>query len=265
MKIYRTFPLICLLSLISVGTIACTIFVLTNSKKTLFFNNEDWKNPSTRIWFVPESKESYGVAFLGFNNNFAQGGVNTKGLAYDAVADGKHEYDATNLIKIKGDATPRMLATCSTVDEAIAFYQKYAEPNLGYGRILVADKTGASIIVEAKHGKLLFNRSDSSRGFGYGRNVLEKELEPGTKASLKAGLPILNACIQPGEYGTKYSNVFDLKSGEITLINTLQNKQLIKLNLKKELAKGPHYYDLPKINQQLKEPLLTLDNSKNGS
>ena len=38
---------------ISVPVHACTIFVLTDTNRALFCNNEDWSNPRTRIWFVP--------------------------------------------------------------------------------------------------------------------------------------------------------------------------------------------------------------------
>jgi hypothetical protein len=32
---------------------ACTIFVLTDTNRVLFCNNEDATSPMTRIWFVP--------------------------------------------------------------------------------------------------------------------------------------------------------------------------------------------------------------------
>ena len=74
------------ISLLTSYNQACTIFVLTEPGKTLFFNNEDYSNPATRMWFLPGGKDFYGVAYLGYNDNWAQGGVNTKGLAFDWVA-----------------------------------------------------------------------------------------------------------------------------------------------------------------------------------
>ncbi|HWN95453.1 MAG TPA: hypothetical protein VNT99_10505, partial [Methylomirabilota bacterium] len=47
---------------------ACTIFVLTDAERALFFNNEDWFNPATRLWFVPAGKDHLGCAYLGFDN-----------------------------------------------------------------------------------------------------------------------------------------------------------------------------------------------------
>src|SRR5690348_5080190 len=65
---------------------ACTIFLLTDTNCVLFCNNEDWSNPKTRIWFIPASTNHYGTACVGFDDGWAQGGLNTEGLAYDWVA-----------------------------------------------------------------------------------------------------------------------------------------------------------------------------------
>jgi len=124
--------------------------------------------------------------------------------------------------------------------------------------MLIADKTGASVIIGVKDSKLSFDRSSSSRGFGYGNKVLTKMLQPAISPSIENGLPILNACIQEGEYGTKYSNVFDLKTGDVSLISFGGNREVVKLNLKNELEKGGHYYELPQITSQLNGPILPL-------
>ncbi|MEO5959972.1 MAG: hypothetical protein ABIZ49_09690, partial [Opitutaceae bacterium] len=62
---------------------ACTIFVLTDANRALFFNNEDWFNPATRLWFIPAGKDHLGCVYLGFDNGWAQGGLNSAGLAFD--------------------------------------------------------------------------------------------------------------------------------------------------------------------------------------
>jgi hypothetical protein len=73
-------------SIASLPVLACTIFVLTDRNRALFFNNEDWLNPKTRIWFVPAGDGYFGCAYVGFDDGYAQGGLNTKGLAFDWVA-----------------------------------------------------------------------------------------------------------------------------------------------------------------------------------
>ncbi len=71
---------------ISAPVLACTIFVLTDAKRALFCNNEDWSNPKSRIWFVPAGEGHWGCAYVGFDDGQPQGGVNTEGLAFDWVA-----------------------------------------------------------------------------------------------------------------------------------------------------------------------------------
>src|SRR4051812_49612371 len=65
--------------------------------------------------------------------------------------------------------------------------------------------------------------------------------------------------MQKGQYATKYSNIFDLKSGDIFLFPFPDRDDEVKLNLAVELKKGGHYYDMPQIHKQLAEaprPLL---------
>jgi len=77
------------------------------------------------------------------------------------------------------------------------------------------------------------------------------------------GAAILQASRQDGKYGTKYSNIFDLKSGDIHLFQSSKQSDGVKLNLAAELKKGAHYYDIPQISQQLTQaPMPLLNNLK---
>lgn len=240
---------------------ACTILVLTDADRALFFNNEDWFNPATRLWFVPAGKDHLGCAYLGFDNGWAQGGLNTAGLAFDWVSgfDEKYEPDS-KLRPVRGNPSERMIESCTTVEEAVAFYREYREPDFARSRILIADRTGASVVIGAQNGKLHFASLRQSRGFGYGRVALEQELRKSPAPTVANGVAILRACLQPGDGGTKYSNVFDLKSGDIVLFPFPGRDERVTLTLAAELAKGAHYYDIPKIREQLRaasqQPLL---------
>jgi hypothetical protein len=237
----------------------CTIFVLTDAKRTMFFNNEDYSNPATRIWFQPATRAYFGCAYLGFNDGWAQGGVNEYGLAFDWVADAHEVYSpAFKLKSLQGNPAERMLESCKTVNEAIAFYQRYAEPGFASASMLIADKTGASVIIRAKNGQLNFDRSHQSRGFGYGNDSLKKMLMPTLGPSMGNGLPILKACRQDGMYATKYSSVYDLTTGDISLVSLTDKAESVTLNLTTELKKGGHYYDIPAVGQQRSQALMPL-------
>lgn len=132
---------------------ACTIFVLTDGEHVLFYNNEDWENFHTRVWFVPEGPSRSGCVCVGFDNGWAQGGMNTTGLAFDWVAGYKERWQRDPTMKsVAGNPCELMLATCRTVDEAVAFFREHWEPSFPYAKVLVADRTGASVRIGAHDG-----------------------------------------------------------------------------------------------------------------
>jgi len=63
-------------------------------------------------------------------------------------------------------------------------------------------------------------------------------------------IAILQASKQEGPYATKYSNVFDLKNGEVFLYGPPNWDKPVRLDLAEELKRGGHYFDLPWIEQQ---------------
>jgi len=244
---------------VSMPVHACTIFVLTDTNRALFCNNEDWKDPQTRIWFVPHSRgfssdtNGYGCAYVGFGNGWGQGGVNIEGLAFDWVAGYKASWQRDPKMKsTKGNPAERMLESCATVQEAVAFFQSHWEPSFSYAKILVADRTGASVIIGATDSQLDIKMVKESRGFGYGGQVVERMLAQDAAPTLANAAKILQAASQQGQYATKYSNVFDLKSGDIFLFRFPDQPDAVKLNLADELKKGRHGYDIPKAAEQVR-------------
>jgi hypothetical protein len=122
--------------------------------------------------------------------------------------------------------------------------------------MLVADRSGASAVIGARGGKLHADKMKQPRGLGLGfgmrgdfaARMVAKRPEP-TPANAAA---ILKAARQQGKYATRYSNVFDLKSGTIYLYCFPDQAEAVVLSLSEELKKGGHFYDLPDIREQLK-------------
>jgi hypothetical protein len=231
---------------------ACTIFVLTDTNHAFFCNNEDWSDPKTRIWFLPAEEGYYGAVYVGFENGYAQGGLNTEGLSFDWVAGytEKWEWDQ-KLPEVRYNSGQRMLETCSTIEQAVAFFRSHFESGFWRAKILVADRSGASVIIGARDGQLVVEPADRCRGFGYGQRPLDLALAKNPQITAVEGFKILKACRQGGDYATKYSNVFDLKSGDIFLYPFPDRDDEVHLNLAAELKKGAHYYEMPKIQEQL--------------
>jgi hypothetical protein len=248
-----------LLCITAIQVDACTIFVLTDTDRVLFCNNEDGPNTETRIWFVPAGPKHYGCVFVGYDDGWAQGGMNTEGLACDWIAGRRETWNPdASLPEVRGN-NQQVLETCATIDEAIAFYREHREPGFSYSKILLTDKSGASVLIGAQDGRLQVERANQSRGLGYGGKILERSLEESSEPTATNGVKILRACLQKGNSATRYFNVFNVKSGDIFLFPFPGRDDEVKLNLAVELGKGGHYYDMAKIHKQLKQaprPLL---------
>ena len=240
--------------LVTIPSPACTIFVLTDTHHALFCNNEDWSDTKTRIWFLPAGEGYYGAVYVGFENGYAQGGMNTEGLAFDWVAGYTEKWELDpKLPEVRYNSGQRMLESCATIDEAVAFFRGHFEAGFYRAKILVADRSGASVIIGARDGKLVVEQDNQCRGFGYGQQPLNVALAKNPKVTVADGFKILKACRQSGNYATKYSNIFDLKAGDIFLYPIPGGDDEVKLNLAAELARGAHYYEMPKIKEQLAE------------
>lgn len=189
--------------------------------------------------------------------------MNTRGLACDWVGGFKEQWQSDPSTCVRGNPTERMLESCATVEEAIAFFRRHQEPDFVRSKILVADAKGFSVIIGARDGTLQIEKADESRGFGYAFAIARDMLAKSSEATVNNGADILHACLQEGQYATKYSNIFDLRSGDIYLYQFHQKLAPVKLNLSAELNKGGHYYDMAEIHSQLAHtPRLLLVNMR---
>lgn len=232
---------------------ACTIFVLGDTNQVLFCNNMDWKGVPTRIWFAPSQKHyacAYvGVVFLGLS--VSEGGFNTQGLAFSYIRyyrPQKWRRQPEQKI-VRGVPHERMLESCATVEEAIAFYRTHWEPALRVAEVLMADRTGAWAILSAKNGHLEVFRGSGPGGDGWGAPVLARMLPQNAQPTLTNAVQILYATRAGGKYATRYSFVFDSRAGNIFLLLPGRSEPA-RLNLAEELKRGPHFYDMSRIDEQ---------------
>ena len=257
--------------LLSLPVYACTVFTLTDSEHTLFCNNEDSNYPDSIIWFVPSNqkpsavKTKFGCVYVGYSNQVAQGGLNTAGLAFDGKSGFKEIWKRKShpdLKRAHENSLERMLESSATIEEAIEFIKGYWFPSFSYAKLLISDRTGKSVIIGARNDKMEIKILKQSRGIGYGFNKNPKLLEGYPAPSLTNASKILKHALQDGKYATKYSNVFELKTGDIFIYRFSNQTNPVKINLLEELNKGAHYYDIPKIEEQLTEELKTISRFK---
>jgi len=215
---------------------------------------------------VPASSTTtakYGCVFLGFDDGWGQNGTNDKGLAYGWVAGFKEKWQRQPEMKVfDGKPCHRMLESCATVEEAIEFFQRNWEESFAYGRLLVADRTGKSVIIRAKDEKLEAPIVARSQGIGHRFSLRGNEaaelLSRISKPAMSDAVRLLKFTLQEGPNATKYSTVYDLKTCDIDLYRFPTQTEPVRFNLPKELKKGPHYYEIPALPKQLAEPLKPL-------
>jgi hypothetical protein len=241
----------------------CTIIMVAKGKIVLAGNNEDWRNPKTKVWFVPASNGEYGRVCVGFDNLYAQGGMNDQGLFIDANAlsptGWKPEEDKPSF---QGALIDSILAKCATVEDTIAFCDKYNIRGLAQARFPIADRSGASMVVEYGQGKVQYVKKTgiyqiatnfvitNVKGKTYPCTrymVADKMLKNAKDVSLDLVRGVLSATHQEGQYPTVYSNICDLKNGIIYLYNFHNFEEVVQFNLAEELKKGRKVYDIPSL------------------
>lgn len=247
---------VCLAAILVASTMApaaraCTIFVLTDQEQVLFFNNENTSNPQSSIWFIPGGEGHFGAVYVGYGDGSVQGGMNTEGLALDWVAQFDEPWaDRPDMPEVRGDYGKRMLEQCATVAEAVAFFKKYHHPTFARTRALIADKRGESVIIGAEDGHEFVDRSHMSRGFGTGFDAARMETmatQP-PKPTLENGFRLLRQVRESGATPTRYSNAFNLLTGEIQVMQ-VEAEQPVTLHLQEELALGPHSYTIKGLHE----------------
>ena len=239
---------------------ACTIFKVTRLGVTLVGNNEDDNNADTKVWFLVPEQGKYGRVFFGYNDAIPQGGMNDRGLFFDWVADNPSDDWTRDPRKLNfaGSVSEKMLEEAASVDEALQFYEIYNETAFLKSRTMLVDRTGASAIVSWHNGRLHIERGwDNILAMGYAAGTAEQRLGQTKILSVEAIASVLEACVQDGEYPTQYSNLYDLQNGDVYVYLFHRKQPFVKLNLKTELCRGNHYYNIPQVARQMHERPMT--------
>ena len=251
----------------SLKTFACSILYYIDSKtgKIYFVNNEDyWYDVKTFIQIIPSSKYELGRMWFGWEN-FGQGGVNEKGLVIDGAVTPIQKIPNGYSDSKKGNITDKILAKCSTVDEAVQYLEdeKIALKN---GHIFLGDKKGKAVIVEwvngvkqlveIKNDRLVatnFNLSDKSQTETacWRYPILQKGLDEldarnaKDSVDLKAVGNLMAKVVQMPQtdskgkvFGTLYTTFIDLTEMKFILIYKLDNSKIQKFDILNELQTG---------------------------
>jgi len=237
----------------------CTACYAAANGRVLVGNNEDGSNPDSKVWFVPGGAGTYGRMYVGFGDLSSQGGVNEKGLWFDAFALPRKEVIAAKGEIYPGDLQDKLMAECSTVAEVLERLKRYSRAPMTRYQWMFGDRTGASAIIEGEavipiRGRYQvvtnFRQSEHPSGEGYeceryrtATAMLASQPEVGVNEMRR----LLAATHSEGQDSTVYSYIADLTKGVVYLYHFHNFENVVVLDVAKELAKGRHVYNLPEL------------------
>jgi len=242
---------------------ACLILFITDGKTVLVGNHEDWYARDAVLTFIPAEGKKLGMLYFDFaSEKTAQGGMNTAGLFFDGTRTPFAPYSDNDSKKdCKCYIWRKILEECATVDEALSYVEKYKIPEIEEVHILFADKKGNSAAVGIYDGKLQIHRKTGNHQLltnfnlndpSYGDEPpcerfakAEKMLGSDSSATVENLEKILSMTHQNDL--TVYSNIYDLKSGEVYIYNRADFTRKVKFNLSNELKKGKHVVSIPSL------------------
>ena len=221
------FILLCWLA-ITANTRACFILFIRDGENILVANHEDWFASDGAVRIVPPSAGIYGsVIFTFASEGWAQGGMNEKGLFFDAARTPYQEITFEN-DKRKTDTYvwQMLLDKAATVREAIAIIKDYQVPELSEATIMLADACGDAALIGVHNHKLdirpvtgqtllqtNFNQCHPELGDEptcWRFDAAQKHLIQSPETTIGNMLSILRKTHQDSL--TVYSNVYDLKN-----------------------------------------------------
>ena len=243
-----------------VSLTACTAFCAVGAGgQVLVGNNEDWSNPRSKLWFVPASDREFGRMYVGFDDLVPQGGMNERGLWFDAfAAPALDASDSTDLPRYNGNIVDAAMAQCSTVEEVVRLFNRYERSFLSQAIYMFADATGDAVSIERNaivrktrshfvqtnfHQSLTTSEGWDGR-FKTASTMLERA---GPNISVDLFRTILAATYQRAWSPTLYSNVYDLRSRTMHLYYFHDFTRVVTFGLADELKKGKRVVDIPSL------------------
>ena len=246
---------------------ACTGFMMSDGENVLVGNNEDYKIPYTRVWFVPAENERYGRVYFGYDDWSPQGGMNDHGLFFDFFATKKLEIKLSNENpKFPGPMIDTMMAEYATVEEVLDMLSQYNLEWMSKIQMFIVDKSGDAAIIE---GDEVIRKSGSYQvvtNFRLSKipedqrpcrwpawscsryKRAQKMLAESDTATVAHFRDILKATHRDNVIArTLYSNIYDLKNGLVYLYYLHDFDSEVIFDLSEELKKGRHYFELPSL------------------
>ncbi len=246
---------------------ACTIVAHHGNDGMTVGNNLDYSNVYPRMWFVPATDTEYGRVCFGFDKNYrtAEGGMNDRGLYISVNALNKETgWKADSTLKDweewegwLGTGVPDgILAKCATVGEANEIFKTYNLFTLRNVKFLIADRSGDSVVIEwSAEGMRFLGRGDEDYQVStntvtsdyatedmpcYRYKLASRMLEEGAAGGSSSDLVrrVLSATHLEFQTPTVYSNICNLRTGEMLVYYFHNFEEAVRINAFEKLKKG---------------------------
>lgn len=226
---------------------ACTVFLASDSVNVFAGNNEDYKDTSTIVKFIPASDGKFGRVMFGFEKAFPQGGVNEKGLFFDGLAVGYLEVkDTVGKPDYDDFLAEKALEECSTVEEVISLFNEYNLSWLAHAQLMFGDRNGNSAIFEGD--SILVKQGRYQVATNFYQSQMPKDsvtceryqtavqiLESEKTVSKNLCREILDKTHMAGKSQTVYSTIYDLKLNLVYVYCLHDFTNEVVLDLSKDL------------------------------
>lgn len=258
-----------------IALFGCTIVSAVGSDGQVWnSNNEDGPiGVANFINVFPKSKEtkygyftfSYFLPKLGEGSSI-QGGLNEAGLTFDfnSIARVKGFDPKSKKIFPAGDEQilPHILATMSSVQEVIRFFETYWFQN-GFhsAQMHVADRQGRFAIISAsgvqlaEKGQPLVSTNFDICGKEDGSSCWRYPIAIANLKKQGASLSTMKAICSETAVGqnTLYSNIQNLTTGDVWFTSTHDPESSVKINIREMLSKGRKSYTFNDLKSLLED------------
>lgn len=240
-----------LLATATPDALACSVFTVADASGVYFGNNEDYVKPGY-LWTVPARKGRLARICFGFEDRFMQGGMNERGLCFDASALPEVTWEKPKGKPSDRKLIERIMETCATVDEALAQFEAHHSPHLAKSQFMFADAGGAAAVVTGlPDGRLsVVRRSESAlimtntrleaAAYRCPRYVrAEQVLDAGTPGLARVR-DALAAIRQTGPACTVYSTIYEPAARRFHVYEYGDFSTVRSFDFDVLLAEGPH-------------------------
>ncbi len=256
--------------------LSCSMYKVTVNGTTIVGCNEDAWRLTSRIWFENATKlNNYGAAFTGSRfdglNGFApQSGMNEFGLTFSRLAAPEPAKQPVTEGKKKPITNPTFYLkdiqhTCKTIADVKNYINQYDHSYFTEDVFMYIDRSGSYLVVEpftiikGKESKyVLSNFCPSATTEDYankleryhkGVEFLKNKIDT-TLSFCTALSDTMHVCRRKIGDGTLLTSICDLKNGTTSLYFYHNYKQVVTFNIKDELAKGNHIFEIPQLFPQ---------------